>query len=43
MYTTHKDCGGRVGVKLMCDHGHEVAVDELERVPGPGMRLRGAA
>ena len=29
--------------KLMCDHGHEVPVDELERIPGPGMRLREAA
>jgi DNA-binding HxlR family transcriptional regulator len=43
MYTTHKGCGGKVHAKLMCDHGHEVAVDELERVPGPGMRLREAA
>jgi DNA-binding HxlR family transcriptional regulator len=43
MYTTHRGCGGRVGVKLMCDHGHEVSVTELERVPGPGLRLRDVA
>ena len=36
----HKDCGARVRVKLMCDEGHEVPVDELERRPGPGLRLR---
>jgi DNA-binding HxlR family transcriptional regulator len=36
----HKDCGARVRVKLMCEEGHEVPVDELERRPGPGLRLR---
>ncbi|MDA0162144.1 helix-turn-helix transcriptional regulator [Solirubrobacter ginsenosidimutans] len=40
---THKDCGGSVGVKLMCEHGHEVPLAELERRPGPGMRVRAAA
>src|SRR3954451_10991529 len=39
----HRDCGAPVRVKLMCDAGHEVPVDELERRPGPGMRLRSAA
>jgi DNA-binding HxlR family transcriptional regulator len=37
--TSHKGCGARVHVKLMCEEGHEVPVDELERRPGPGMRL----
>jgi hypothetical protein len=27
----------------MCDAGHEVPVDELERRPGPGARLRETA
>jgi DNA-binding HxlR family transcriptional regulator len=42
MVVTHMDCGARVHVKLMCEEGHEVPVDELERHPGPGMRLRAA-
>jgi DNA-binding HxlR family transcriptional regulator len=42
MVVKHKDCGARVHVKLMCEEGHEVPVDELERRPGPGMRLRAA-
>jgi DNA-binding HxlR family transcriptional regulator len=40
---THKDCGAPVHVKLTCEHGHVVPVAELERRPGPGARLRGAA
>ena len=40
---THKDCGAIVHAKLVCDDGHEVPVDQLERRPGPGARLRGAA
>jgi DNA-binding HxlR family transcriptional regulator len=43
MVVTHKECGAQVHVKLMCDHGHEVPVGELERVPGPGLRVRAAA
>jgi DNA-binding HxlR family transcriptional regulator len=37
---THAGCGERVHAKLMCDAGHEVPVDELERRPGPGARPR---
>jgi hypothetical protein len=40
---THKDCGAPVHAKLMCDHGHEVPLDELDRKPGPGLRVRAAA
>jgi DNA-binding HxlR family transcriptional regulator len=40
---THKDCGALVHAKLVCDEGHEVPVDQLERRPGPGARLRSAA
>ena len=43
MVVTHKDCGGVVRAKLMCDAGHEVPVAELERRPGPGLRVRAAA
>jgi DNA-binding HxlR family transcriptional regulator len=40
---SHEGCGGRVGVKLMCEHGHEVGPDDLRRDPGPGARPRAAA
>jgi DNA-binding HxlR family transcriptional regulator len=40
---THRECGAPVHAKLMCDHGHEVTIDELERKPGPGLRVRAAA
>src|SRR3954470_23883100 len=40
---THAGCGAKVHAKLMCDAGHEVPVEELERQPGPGARLRDAA
>jgi DNA-binding HxlR family transcriptional regulator len=39
---THKDCGAPVRTKLMCDHGHEVPLDQLDRSPGPGLRIRAA-
>jgi DNA-binding HxlR family transcriptional regulator len=42
MVVKHRDCGARVHVKLVCEEGHEVPVDALERLPGPGMRLRAA-
>ena len=40
---THSGCGAEVHAKLMCDAGHEVPVEELERLPGPGARLRTVA
>jgi DNA-binding HxlR family transcriptional regulator len=40
---SHEGCGGRVGVKLVCEHGHEVGPDDLRRDPGPGARPRAAA
>jgi len=43
MLVTHKGCGAPVAAKLMCEHGHEVTPDELERQPGPGLRLRAGA
>jgi DNA-binding HxlR family transcriptional regulator len=42
MVVSHADCGAPVRVKLMCDEGHEVPVDQLERRPGPGARMRTA-
>jgi DNA-binding HxlR family transcriptional regulator len=36
----HEGCGAPVRARLMCDEGHEVSVHELERLPGPGLRLR---
>jgi DNA-binding HxlR family transcriptional regulator len=43
MVVSHAGCGAPVRVKLMCDEGHEVPVDQLERRPGPGARMRSAA
>jgi DNA-binding HxlR family transcriptional regulator len=40
---THAGCGAEVHAKLMCDAGHEVPVEELERQAGPGARARSAA
>jgi DNA-binding HxlR family transcriptional regulator len=37
---SHEGCGGRVSVKLVCEHGHEVGPDDLRRDPGPGARPR---
>ncbi len=31
----HEECGGRVGVALECEHGHEVAAGELQLVRPP--------
>ena len=39
----HAGCGADVHAKLVCDAGHEVPVEELERQPGPGARLRETA
>ena len=40
---THKGCGAAVKVALMCDEGHRVAVDEIERHVGAGARPLAAA
>jgi DNA-binding HxlR family transcriptional regulator len=36
----HRGCGAPVHAVLMCDAGHPVPLDEIERRPGPGARLR---
>lgn len=37
----HRDCGGRVGATLTCDHEHVVAdLREVLPKPGPGARRR---
>lgn len=37
----HRDCGGQVHTRLVCDHGHELDSNrDLMPVPGPGIRLR---
>jgi len=37
----HRDCGGRVGATLTCDHDHDLAdVREVLPKPGPGARRR---
>jgi DNA-binding HxlR family transcriptional regulator len=40
---THRDCGARVHTRMVCDAGHTVAPEELDRIPGPGARRRVAA
>lgn len=38
---THRDCGAAVHVRAVCDHGHELTVeDKLVLTRGPGARLR---
>src|SRR3954453_19122379 len=39
----HRGCGAHVHAKLICDAGHELAPEDLERRPGPGARRRVAA
>jgi DNA-binding HxlR family transcriptional regulator len=36
----HEGCGATVHAALVCDAGHVVGVDEVERRPGPAARLR---
>jgi len=41
---THRDCGGQVHARLVCEHGHEVTGNrDVTPVPGPGIRLRDPA
>ena len=40
--TRHRDCGGRIGVTLRCEHGHDgLTAGDVVREAGPGARLRG--
>jgi DNA-binding HxlR family transcriptional regulator len=39
----HRGCGEHVHAKLICDAGHELTPEDLERRPGPGARRRVAA
>jgi DNA-binding HxlR family transcriptional regulator len=39
----HRGCGAHVHAKLVCDAGHVIAPEDLERRPGPGVRARTAA
>jgi DNA-binding HxlR family transcriptional regulator len=41
--TVHRGCGAHVHVQLVCDAGHALAPEDLERRPGPGARRRVAA
>jgi DNA-binding HxlR family transcriptional regulator len=37
----HRDCGAAVGVRMVCEHDHEITRGrELVFVPGPSARLR---
>jgi DNA-binding HxlR family transcriptional regulator len=40
---THRDCGARVHTRMICDAGHTVSANEVERIPGPGARPLAAA
>jgi DNA-binding HxlR family transcriptional regulator len=39
----HRGCGAHVHARLMCDDGHVLELEDLERRPGPSFRLRAAA
>ena len=38
----HRGCGAHVHARLVCDDGHVLAMEDLERRPGPGFRRRAA-
>lgn len=40
---SHKGCGAPVHSRIVCEAGHTVTPEELERTPGPGARPRVAA
>ncbi len=40
VHAEHADCGAPVRAALVCDAGHVVTADEVQRRPGPGHRLR---
>jgi DNA-binding HxlR family transcriptional regulator len=39
----HRDCGAHVHARLVCDAGHVLAPEDIERRPGPAQRTRVAA
>jgi DNA-binding HxlR family transcriptional regulator len=39
---THRGCGARVHTTIVCEAGHTVAAEELDRTPGPSARPRAA-
>ena len=40
LVVTHRDCGAPVHIALVCEEGHTVAADEIDRRPGRSARLR---
>ncbi|MGW2569006.1 winged helix-turn-helix transcriptional regulator [Streptomyces sp. NPDC001537] len=36
----HRECGGRVDVRISCERGHPVPTQDIESVPGPAFRMR---
>jgi DNA-binding HxlR family transcriptional regulator len=43
LLVTHRGCGAPVHTRLMCEAGHEVTSEEIDRTPGPAARARAAA
>ena len=39
----HRGCGAHVHARLVCDGGHMVQPEDLDRLPGPSARVRTAA
>jgi DNA-binding HxlR family transcriptional regulator len=39
----HRGCGAHVHARLVCDAGHVIEPEDLERRPGPSARVRAAA
>lgn len=39
----HRDCGGSVGLSLICDEGHTLTVREAQATWGPGARPRSSS
>jgi hypothetical protein len=40
----HRDCGGQVGIELVCEHGHgDLTARDTEPAAGPGARELPAA
>ena len=43
LLVTHRGCSAPVHTRLMCEAGHEVTSEEIDRAPGPAARARAAA